>query len=290
MKKIIIVFLLLFSRNLLAITDMEFEMSNIAPESNSSSLRAEYVIENQKSADEIFSENKEKEVKKILSANDLKQSLLSNLHYFNKDVQRKEFFLGYMQLGGVDFDLMYRIFMQRQKDMNYAFEQLLLKENDVACQNVNCTMNFFYKAGVDWGKYSMIDFWLKSSDMKEKRKEFIMKDSSKIPLDYLNTKNSPNFIKRLNSKIAYKAYRCNDKTECLNHIGDIDIYSKIVLLCNNDLMNQKKMKLFKLENLLIQQCLFSYIIKDPIIKRQFFYEGFFEGYTKYLRFYPERRF
>lgn len=281
---------LLFSFNLQARTDMEFEMSNLIPESHVGSMQTEYVIQNEKSADERFAENNDKELKKILSSGNLRQSLLFNLRSFNKDIQRNEFFLGYTQLGGVDFDLMYRIFMQRQTDLNYAFKRLIEKENDLACQNINCTMNLFYQAGVDWGKYSMINFWLKSSELKEKRKELILKDTSKIPLDYLSDKNRHDFLKQLYSKIAYGAYKCNENKECLNHITEVDVYSKIILLCNNSLMNQNKMKILTLESSLIQTCLYSYINKYPVLKRQFFYEGFFEGYTKYLRSYPERYF
>jgi len=282
--------MLFFSFSLLARTDMEFEMSNLVPESHVGSMQTEYVITNDKSVEERFAENNDKEIKKILSSSHLRNSLLFNLHFFNKDIQRNEFFLGYTQLGGVDFDLMYRIFMQRQNDLNYAFDQLIEKESDLACKNINCVMKFFYNAGVDWGKYSMINFWLKSSELKEKRSDIIGKDTSQIPLDYLSDKKSHEFLKKLYSKIAYSAYKCNDKTECWNHIAAVDVYSKIILLCNNSLMNQNKMKILTLESPLIKQCLYSYINKDLVLKRQFFYEGFFEGYTKYLRIYPERYF
>lgn len=290
MKTLIIILVLFFSCNVLAKTEMEFEMSNLIPESNSGVMQAEYVIQKQKSDDEKFAENNEEKVKQILSSGVLKEALLLNLHYFNKEAQRKEFFLGYLQLGGVDFDLMYRIFMQKQKDLDYAFNKLQQKENELVCQMIICSINIFYNSGIDWGKYSMINFWFQSLDLKKKREDFISKDNRKLSFNYINDKNNATFLKKLYSKISYEGYKCNDEKQCFIHITDIDIYSKLILLCNNELMNKNEMKLFNVDSLLFQDCLFKSIKNDYIIKRQFFYEGFFEGYTKYLKIYPERRF
>lgn len=272
-------------------TDVDFEMSMLSENNGLSTIQAHTLQNKQPTAQEKFIDSNPDLYVSLLSSDKLLKAVSYNMPIFEKDAHREQLSLGYLQLGGVDFDLMYRNFAKVKQSIDYSVKMLDEYDNQSICYSAECMIKKYYKSGAEWGKYTMINFWIKNEDNSKKmREKFVSISVDRIGLNYLQYKTTPSFLKTFYNNIFYKGFLCKKDENCLNQITGVDIYSKLILICMNKIIKTDENEIFKIRGAIFQKCLVSMINKDYEIKKQIAYEGFIESYTKFLRIDENRGF